>query len=1176
MSNYDDDINKIEYGKKFTKDPAFEKVLSDTSIDSKVTMSKIHKSINSLSGELEKSKKSTLNQFKGLSSSISSTSNQQKKLVQQIRMKELASSKQVKITEKSVQQILGKLGYTINVLGTTSKKVLLDTAKTTKETLREYTQAISADFAVNKTNFLSMTLAKASPIFGYFAGKFMETSVFKNFANLIKNKLGLAVTFVSNKMKDIWGRIKSRRKKKDEGLEANGLPKLQSGGYIKKTGAVQVHAAEVVTPLNKLSSAFSKALEPLNQKISQIFLVMSKFSNSLTIKFKQALIPLNMKMTKIVDYIKWYSITSMATSGYKIFKMWQRNKYSSRLSKDKDPKRKLTEDFSNYYVLSLEKLDNIYNALTNKKTKRIKNKKKNKETNKNIKKISDNLKEDTKIQREDSKLLKKIKNATEGSEEKISSLNSGLKKSASRLTGWLMIALGFFKSMFSSVTGMFKKFGTMLGGSSLGKLITGGWGRGKGKGGMLKKAKLGKFAKYGKFLKMGGGVLSALSMGLDAWEGVGKSEEWGSSKTSSGIGAALGGTDGGGKGALLGMAKGAAVGMMLGPIGAGIGALAGGLLGLVGGKNISKGLDWMWEKIQPLVKSITDVIMFPFKILMKLKDRFMEWFNDPTKTMFDRIGDIAKVVSNIITFPGRLMIGLMSSLGKSIWNMIPNIVKKIMPDFIVKGVDAIFATADKASKGFESSFGGGSAVENTTSAVKTVAQLPLNVIKGGAQSAYNVASAPVKYAGEKVSQAGTAIKEKVMSTNVGKKAASGVSYVAKKTKQAASAVGTEFKTEAKKASEMARAGYQKTKQFVGKIGESVRERYYGVKSALLEASKRTGVDYNLLTQIAGVESGYNPSVKAKTSSATGLFQFIRSTWDNMIAKKGKKYGIAPGTPPTDPVANAIMGAEYAKENMGYMKRSNYNATDVYISHFLGTGGGRKFLNALDKNPSELGINVVTPSQAKANQPIFMPNGRPASVGEIYQSFTNKLSKFSVANLEKTGSEKLQQVSQNVQSITGSAGKNISDAANTSNNLPLKSQVSSPSSSDWMLAKGEKSISDTPAKPISSSDWMLAKGEKSISDSDDKRPLLTKNDVAKFEATKEMISSNLNNIDSDKLKDSALEMLNKANQNSIVMINNFSNTISKSLSNMSNSISGGGQGSGGQFIEELQKLLTADV
>jgi hypothetical protein len=55
-----------------------------------------------------------------------------------MRLKELTSSKEIKVVEKSIQVVMGKLGYAIDSISRGSKKILLDTARTTKETLKQY------------------------------------------------------------------------------------------------------------------------------------------------------------------------------------------------------------------------------------------------------------------------------------------------------------------------------------------------------------------------------------------------------------------------------------------------------------------------------------------------------------------------------------------------------------------------------------------------------------------------------------------------------------------------------------------------------------------------------------------------------------------------------------------------------------------------------------------------------------------------------------------------------------------------------------------------------------------------------------------------------------------------------------------------------------------------------
>ena len=89
-----------------------------------------------------------------------------------------------------------------------------------------------------------------------------------------------------------------------------------------------------------------------------------------------------------------------------------------------------------------------------------------------------------------------------------------------------------------------------------------------------------------------------------------------------------------------------------------------------------------------------------------------------------------------------------------------------------------------------------------------------------------------------------------------------------------------------------------------------------------DVAKQTGMEPNMLKTVAAIESGFNPTAAAGTSSAKGLFQFIDSTWKTMLSKYGGKYGLTPDTSVLDPMANALMGAEYLKENSKILHTQN--------------------------------------------------------------------------------------------------------------------------------------------------------------------------------------------------------------------------------------------------------------
>ncbi|MEZ5709154.1 MAG: transglycosylase SLT domain-containing protein [Blastomonas sp.] len=190
-----------------------------------------------------------------------------------------------------------------------------------------------------------------------------------------------------------------------------------------------------------------------------------------------------------------------------------------------------------------------------------------------------------------------------------------------------------------------------------------------------------------------------------------------------------------------------------------------------------------------------------------------------------------------------------------------------------------------------------------------------------------------------------------------------------------------------------------------------------VTRAISASARATGVDFNYLLGQARVESGLNPNAKARTSSATGLFQFIDQSWLGVVEKHGSKYGLdwasaainrdsrgRFGVADADmrqsilelrknPEIASLMAGEFAADNQNYLERNlgrNMAPVDLYLAHFLGPEGARKFLSAHDANPDA----PAAPQFAKAagaNRSIFYDrSGAPRSFAEIRARFADKL------------------------------------------------------------------------------------------------------------------------------------------------------------------------------------------
>jgi hypothetical protein len=126
-----------------------------------------------------------------------------------------------------------------------------------------------------------------------------------------------------------------------------------------------------------------------------------------------------------------------------------------------------------------------------------------------------------------------------------------------------------------------------------------------------------------------------------------------------------------------------------------------------------------------------------------------------------------------------------------------------------------------------------------------------------------------------------------------------------------------------------------------------------------------------LSKIIQIESAGRPTVKAPTSSATGLFQFIDSTWMAMV-RKYKPEWLTNRTKRQvldmrkDPVKSIEMGARFTEENARALGRG-WQEGDLYLAHFLGIAGAKKLFRA---SPSAACEPLVGAAAVRANRSIL--------------------------------------------------------------------------------------------------------------------------------------------------------------------------------------------------------------
>lgn len=183
-----------------------------------------------------------------------------------------------------------------------------------------------------------------------------------------------------------------------------------------------------------------------------------------------------------------------------------------------------------------------------------------------------------------------------------------------------------------------------------------------------------------------------------------------------------------------------------------------------------------------------------------------------------------------------------------------------------------------------------------------------------------------------------------------------------------------------------------------------------VAGAIKQASRQTGVSFEYMLTTAKMESDFDPSAGASTSSAHGLYQFIDQTWLGTVKEAGTQLGYgnyADAITKTssgsytvddpfmkrsimklrdDPDAASSMAAALTQSNSfkltGLLGRRPSDS-ELYMAHFMGVGGAAKLIANAEDNPQAVGARLF-PNAASANRSIFYAkDGRARSVSEVY-------------------------------------------------------------------------------------------------------------------------------------------------------------------------------------------------
>lgn len=188
---------------------------------------------------------------------------------------------------------------------------------------------------------------------------------------------------------------------------------------------------------------------------------------------------------------------------------------------------------------------------------------------------------------------------------------------------------------------------------------------------------------------------------------------------------------------------------------------------------------------------------------------------------------------------------------------------------------------------------------------------------------------------------------------------------------------------------------------------------------IVRAGKVVGADPTLLMAVADKESSFSTSVQAKTSSATGLYQFIEQTWLGVVFEFGAKHGLAAETKligkngrqffvadanerqrildlRREPYLSALLAGEMLKRDTLRLEKAmgrHLTGGEIYLIHFLGPDAAQTFIETMEEKPDVKAAELL-PRPAQANRPIFYAEAggetKTLSVSEVHRKFNEMI------------------------------------------------------------------------------------------------------------------------------------------------------------------------------------------
>lgn len=165
------------------------------------------------------------------------------------------------------------------------------------------------------------------------------------------------------------------------------------------------------------------------------------------------------------------------------------------------------------------------------------------------------------------------------------------------------------------------------------------------------------------------------------------------------------------------------------------------------------------------------------------------------------------------------------------------------------------------------------------------------------------------------------------------------------------------------------------------------------KDTLYNATRNSTIEMSEAAAIIGVESSWEAGVKNKSgSNATGLFQYIPSTWRVERKMFAKEVNVSHAASATDARANIKIGIKGLERNKELLSASlgiapeNLALGDLYIAHLLGAD---RAIRVIKGNPNALISKYV--KITKGNRNLYLTSkGKLKTVSQFRTTMNQKL------------------------------------------------------------------------------------------------------------------------------------------------------------------------------------------